>query len=290
MARSGDETAAPLAHHLLTAIRGNANEETAMTTTTGSASTRGRHRGSRAEDFTTLEPKLIALYEAVLDDIDISDQTRLLDIGCGPGLFLRLAARRGAIVAGIDAAASLVAIARERLPDAELTIGEPEPLPYPDGCFDAVTCLNAFQFVADPGNALREAARVSRPGALVVVATWGRADQCEAATYLTAVSSLLPPHGAPDPFALSEPGTLEACAARAGLSPGERRETLCVWSFPDEATLLRALTSTGVAVQAIDSAGETAVTEAVIAALAPYRTLDAGYRVENTFTYLITHA
>ena len=253
-----------------------------MTITTGAAP------GTRAGDFTTLEPKMIALYEAVLDDIDLRDGTRLLDVGCGPGLFLRLAAQRGASVAGIDPAAPCIAIARERLPGAALSIGEIEPLPYPDGSFDAVTGFNAFQFAADPGNALREAGRVSRPGTPIVIATWGRPEQCEAATYLAAVGALLPPPGAPDPFALSEPGTLEAFATRGGLTPGERREVLCVWSFPDEATLLRALKSTVFAVQAIDSAGDAAVTEAVTAAVAPYRTLDAGYRVENTFTYLIT--
>ena len=215
MARSGDEPAAALAHHLLIVLA-------------------------------TLDPKMVALYEAVLDDVEIGVGTRVLDVGCGAGLFLRLAAQRGAIVAGTDVAA---------------------PFPYPDDTFDVVT---AFDFAVDPGNALREAGRVSRPGAPIVIATWGRPDQCEAAAYMRAV-------GGPDPFALSDPGTLEAFAERAGLSPGQRREVLCVWSFPDEATLLAAL--------AIDSVGD----EAVIAAVAPYRTLDAGYRVENTFTYLITH-
>jgi SAM-dependent methyltransferase len=233
MARSGDDPAAALAHDLLTVI-------------------------------TTLDPKMIALYEAVLDDLEIGVGTRVLDVGRGPGLFLRLAAQRGAIVAGVDAVA---------------------PFPYPDGSFDVVTGFNTFQFAADPGKALREAGRVSRPGTPIVIATWGRPDQCEAAAYVRAVG----PPGAPDPFALSEPGTLEEFAARGGLTPGERREVLCVWSFPDETTLLRALKSTGFAVQAIDSVGEDAVTEAVTAAIAPYRTLDAGYRVENTFTYLITH-
>ena len=240
-------------------------------------------------DFTTLEPKMVALYEAVLDDLEISGGTRLLDVGCGPGLFLRLAEQRGAIVTGIDAVAPFIAIAHERLPDADLTVGDVKSLPYPDGSFDVVTGFDAFQFAADPGIGLREAVRVSRPDARIVIATWGRPELCEAAAYVKAVWSLVPPLGAPDPFALSEPERLEAFAAGAGLTPGTRRDVLCVWSFPDEATLLRALKSTGLAVQAIDIAGEEAVTEAVTAAVAPYRTIDAGYRVENTFTYLIAH-
>jgi SAM-dependent methyltransferase len=219
-------------------------------------------------------------------------RTRLLDVGCGAGRFLQLAVERGASVAGIDAAEPFIELARERVPDADLLVGEMEELPYPDEFFDVVTGFNAFQFAADPANALREAARVSQPGAPIVIATWGRPDQCEAAAYIRGVGSLLPPPppGATGPFALSEPGTLETFATRGGLTPGERRDVPSVWSFPDEETLLRALKSTGFAVKAIELAGEDAVTEAVLAAVAPYRTSDGGYRIENVFSYMIATA
>jgi SAM-dependent methyltransferase len=267
-----------------------------MTTTremeSGSAAIQGELRGARARDFTTVEPKMIALYEAALDELEITSGTSLLDVGCGPGLFLRLAAQRGARVTGIDAAAPFIEIARERVPDADLTAGEMESLPYPDDSFDAVSGFNAFQFAADPAHALREAGRVARPGTPILIATWGRPDQCEAAAYVKAVGALLPPPppGAPGPFALSEPGALEEFTARGALTPGERREVLCVWSFPDDETLLRGLKSTGFAVRAIDSGGEQNVSDAILGAVAPYRTIDGGYRLENVFTYLIAQA
>src|SRR5262249_24282062 len=157
------------------------------------------------------------------------------------------------------------------------------------GCFDVVTWFNAFQFASDPATTLREAGRVSRPGTPIVIATWGRPEHCEAAAYVRAVESMLPPPPptAPGPFALSEPGPLEEFAESGDLLPGECREAQCVWSFPDEATLLRALKSTGSAVEAIDGAGEQAVTDTVLKAVAPYRTSDRGCRLENVFTYLI---
>ena len=140
------------------------------------------------------------------------------------------------------------------LPDADLMAGEMESLPFGDDAFDIVTGFNAFQFAADPAHALREAGRVSAPGAPIVIATWGRPEQCEAAAYVKAVGGLLPPPppGAPGPFALSEPGAIEAFAAKGGLIPGERREVLCVWDYADEASLLRAFRSTGFAVKAIE--------------------------------------
>jgi SAM-dependent methyltransferase len=199
----------------------------------------------------TLEPRMVALYEAVLDELEIREGTRVLDIGQGAGLFLQLAAQRGATVAGIDADASL---------------------PFPDGSFDVVTGFDGLQSAADPDAALREAARVGRRGAAIVIAAWGRPDQCEAAAYVKALGS----PGAADPFALAEPGALAAFAARGGLIAGERREVPCVWSFPDAATLLRA-------------AGEDSVTRAILEAVAPYRTSDGGYRLENVFNYTIAH-
>jgi SAM-dependent methyltransferase len=263
-----------------------------MTTTqaaSGSATVQGKLWGTRARDFTTLEPKMVALYESVLDNLRIGSGTRLLDVGCGPGLFLRLAAQRGASITGIDAAQPFIEIARKRLADADLTVGEMESLPWEDDAFDAITGLNAFQFAADPAHALREARRVARGGAPVVIATWGRPEECEAAAYVKAVGSLLPPPppGAPGPFALSEEGAIEEFATMGGLTPRERQEVLCVWAFPDEETLLRALGSTGFAVKAAERAGEEKVAEAILEATAPYRTSDGGYRLENVFTYLI---
>ena len=141
---------------------------------------------------------MLALYEAVLDELPISAGTRVLDVACGPGLFLRLAAQRGATVSGVDPEAPLIAIARERMPDAELVIGEMESMPFADRAFDVVTGFNAFQFATDPARALREAARVGVAGCPIVIAAWSRPEHCEAAAYLKAV-------GGADAFALSQP-------------------------------------------------------------------------------------
>jgi SAM-dependent methyltransferase len=253
----------------------------------GSAEVQGRLWGERASDSTLIE--LVELYSAALSELGITRGTRLLDVGCGAGLFLRMAAQRGAVVAGIDAAEPLIEIARERVPDADLTVGEMEALPHRSDSFDVVTGFNAFQLAADPGKALREAGRVGRPGAPVLIAAWGRRDECEAAAYIAAMRALAP-SGTPGPFALSEPGALETFAAGGGLITGERRHVPCVWSFPDQQTLLRALKSTSFAVKAIAVAGEDAVEEAILAAAAPYRTSVGGYRIENVFTYVIATA
>jgi len=57
-----------------------------------------------------------SVYDHVLDRARISAGTRVLDCGCGAGRFARMAADRGADVAGIDAARALAEIAADRTP------------------------------------------------------------------------------------------------------------------------------------------------------------------------------
>jgi SAM-dependent methyltransferase len=259
----------------------------------GSASVQGELWGARARDWAEVqEPLARPLYDAVLDRLRIEPATRLCDVGCGSGVFCELAARRRAQVAGIDAADSLIAIARSRLPEGDFRVGEMEHLPYDDESFEVVTGLNSFQYAADQVHSLREAVRVAKPAARVIVATWGRAEDCEAAGYLAALASLLPPPppGAPGPFALSDPGALEALAAEAGLDPQEAAEVECPFDYPELETALRGLLSAGPAVKAIATAGEERVREVVTEAIAPYRSAGGGYRLENTFRYVLAAA
>jgi SAM-dependent methyltransferase len=202
---------------------------------------------------------------------------------------MQLAADLGAAVAGIDASAALLEIARDRLPGARLEQGDLEILPFEDDSFDVVTGFNAFQYAADPVAALREARRVVRPGGKVFVMTWGEPAGMEAAALVAALKPLLPPPppGAAGPFALSEPGKLEELAARAGLTPREVFDVACPWTYPDLATALKGLGSSGVAVKAAETSGQAALDAAHEAALAPFIQPDGSYRIGARFRILV---
>ncbi len=96
----------------------------------------------------------------------------LLDVGCGPGtITVGLAARivPGPVV-GLDVAEEAVAAARRLKADGTEVIfvtGDLYALPYDDGAFDVVHTHQVLQHLADPVAALREMARVCRPGGLV---------------------------------------------------------------------------------------------------------------------------
>jgi SAM-dependent methyltransferase len=142
----------------------------------GSAKEQGQLWSPGARDWADYnEPMCTPFYEAVLDATGVTAGTRLLDVGCGGGFALLLAAGRGAVVSGLDAAASLLDIARERVPGASLTTADlEEPLPYPEGAFDVVTSFNSVQFATDPVAALKHMSHVTRPGGLISFLVWGR--------------------------------------------------------------------------------------------------------------------
>jgi SAM-dependent methyltransferase len=259
----------------------------------GTADIQGALWGAAARDWAELqEPTATPLYEAAFDAMTVTDGTRLLDVGCGAGLGLQLAAKRGAIVTGIDASAGLLGVARTRLSDADLHQGDIEHLPYPDDTFDAVTAFNSVQYAADPVRALREIKRVARPGAPVAVATWGDPQQCDNRILIAALGSLLPPPppGAGGPFALAAPGALAALVEGAMLTAQRTLDVSTPFGYPDLTTAVRAGLSSGPARAAINHAGVDRVRDASTAALEQFLRPDGSVRLENVFRVVLAQA
>jgi SAM-dependent methyltransferase len=259
----------------------------------GTAQMQGALWGAAAQDWADLaEPAQIPFFNAALDAIGIGDGTRLLDAGCGAGLALLLAYKRGAIVSGLDASAGLLAVARDRLPEADLREGDLEELPYADGSFDAVTAFNSVQYTSDPTAALREIRRVAVPGALVAVTTWGTAEQCEMRAVLAAIGSLLPPQppGAGGPFALAAAGALEQLVDGAGLTAERTIDVPTPYTHGDVATATLAHLSSGPARRAIETAGVEATRAAIAQVCEQARRDDGSVNFDNVFKVVIARA
>ena len=98
---------------------------------------------------------------------------RVLDAGCGPGLYLRELLERGAEVCAFDASPVMVSLARQqtagRVRIDQVALGT--PLPYPDGAFDLVVCALAIHYASDRADAFAEFRRVLRAGGAAVVST-----------------------------------------------------------------------------------------------------------------------
>jgi SAM-dependent methyltransferase len=265
---------------------------TASSAVSGSASRWGSLWGSRPADWALSEDLQGPTYEAALARVGFEPGRRVLDIGCGVGAFLRLVAERGGKPCGVDASEALIAFARARLPDAELRVGEMEDLPWDDDGFDLVTGFNAFFFADDMVAALREAGRVAKPNAPVVIQVWGAHERCDFEAMKQIARPFLPPRppdAPPDPD-LSRPGALEALASQAGLTTESQFDTTWAVEYPDTETLGRAMIAVaGLAVLA-GPEREHELKTAIVDGLAPFRRADGRYRLSNEYHYLIARA
>ncbi|HWI06260.1 MAG TPA: methyltransferase domain-containing protein, partial [Solirubrobacteraceae bacterium] len=167
-----------------------------------------------------------------------------------------------------------------------------EALPYDDNTFDLVCGFNSFFFANDIVAAVREAGRVAKPGAPVVIQVWGPHDRNDLEAMKEIVRPFMPPRPAdapPEPD-YSEPGVLERIAAEAGLDPDTAFDSTWSYEFRDEDTLRRALVApAGIAVL-VGADREDEVKDAIVGGLAPYLTSEGSYRLQNIFHSLITRA
>ena len=190
----------------------------------------------RLEEYGFLTQALI-----VREALSRSRPARVLDAGCGPGAltpFLREAGTSE--IVGVDAAPEMVDEARLRWPEERWLQADVRALPFPGDRFDASVCLGVLEFVPDAEGALRELARVTRPGGRVIVTV----QQRNAPNDLGFRFAALFGRARHDPWRAVSEGELVRAARRAGLRPVEVRATN-FFAFPFDLLFRRASRSGG---------------------------------------------
>ena len=221
--------------------------------------------GRRAAEFATLaEPTNVREYVAVHHRLGVGAGDRLLDVACGSGLALELAGLRGARCAGIDASPRLLAVARDRSPEADLRVGDMNALPWPDESFDVVTSFRGI-WGTTPG-ALAEVYRVLVPGGRVAFTVWGHIRASPGAWVFAPflLASEAKVENQANMVALGRPGAGEALLEETGFTDVERVDLPFVFEFADPEIYARGLASTGPAYEAIMSVGEEAFLESAV--------------------------
>jgi SAM-dependent methyltransferase len=128
-----------------------------------------------AEAWIALAPehdtRKLLLDPVMLDEAGPVAGKRVLDLGCGEGRFSRLLEAKGAEAVGIDPIRRLIEAAREAsAPSERYVLGDGSQLPFPDSSFDLVVAYLCLIDIPDFRAAIRESARVLRPGGRFVVA------------------------------------------------------------------------------------------------------------------------
>lgn len=245
--------------------------------------------GHAAVDWSCLyEHYAIDVMLAIFQRVGVDAEVDLLDVACGSGLVLRHAGSAGATTAGIDASASLLELAQERNPGADVRLGSMFELPWNDESFDVVTSINGIWGGCE--GALDEAARVLRPGGMIGFSFWGDGTPNDLRSCFKAFA-----RHAPDQHfgsmkrlnGIAFPGVAESMAEGAGFEVVERGARVSMIEWPDAELAWRGLSSIGPAVPSLRHTEHGIVKAAVLEAIAPCRDQHGVYRFQNDHHFVI---
>lgn len=170
-------------------------------------------------------PGRLKHFDPIVDDHGGWHGKQVLDVGCAGGFLTEVLAARGADVTGIDPARKAIEAARAHAAEIDLDIrydiGVGETLPYEDGSFDIVTCVDVLEHVTDLEQTIAEIKRVLKPGGLFLYDTINRNLLARIAVITLAEDVLrLLPRGAHDHRQFIKPAELLNVLKLAGLEPG----------------------------------------------------------------------
>jgi ubiquinone/menaquinone biosynthesis C-methylase UbiE len=182
-------------------------------------------------DYSVIGTTLQIVGETLCEAADISAGDRVLDVACGNGNAALAAARRFAVVTGVDYVPALLERARARAAADGLTLdlreADAEALPFDDGSFDAVLSTFGVMFTPDQARAARELLRVCRCGGRIALASW-TPDGFIGKVFRTIGGHLPPPAGLRSPAAW---GTEERLAELFGGAGREIRTARRQYAF-----------------------------------------------------------
>jgi ubiquinone/menaquinone biosynthesis C-methylase UbiE len=246
----------------------------------------GQGWGARATDWAYLfEPYALAANEMLFDRLAVGPDIRLLEIACGSGFAASVAARRGALVWGVDASRQLISIASARTPTGSFQACDMFDLPFSENSFDVATSFNGIWKGCE--GALDEARRVLVPEGRFGATFWGRYENLGLMPYFVKVIELSPPsHGSASMEQGDTQNVIADMLSETGFETLERGTINVVNEWPDVHTAVRALAAAGPSVPAIEAVGYDEFCGALADAIGPLYEPNLGVRITSEFGWV----
>ena len=169
-----------------------------------------------------------------VERLNLKPGEKVLDVACGTGNSAIPAARKGALVTGVDIAPNLIEQARARAAaegvECQFDEGDAEQLPYADGAFDTVTTMFGAMFAPRPEVTAAELIRVCRPGGRIVMANW-TPDGFVGQMFKIGSKHVPPPPGVQPPVLWGDEETVKARFSK-GISDLKTVPTPIAFKFP----------------------------------------------------------
>lgn len=106
-----------------------------------------------------------SFYLWLMEKMQLPHHGRLLDVSCGAGEVVQLAAERGLETVGVDISEVVALIAQQKVGiHAHICVSEGENLPFPNKHFDFVTNIGSLEHYCNPDQGVQEMTRVLQPG------------------------------------------------------------------------------------------------------------------------------
>lgn len=168
--------------------------------------------------------------------LELKDNDTVLDVASGtgePGLTIAAMLNGGKVVI-TDLAEEMLKVAQEKatqrgIKNIETCVCDVSALPFDDETFDAISCRLGFMFFPDMNLAVKEMARVLKPGGRLAATVWNVAEKN---FWVTAMGGTInknmqippPPPGAPGMFRCANPGLVQEMFRQAGLKNAFEKE------------------------------------------------------------------
>jgi SAM-dependent methyltransferase len=232
-------------------------------------------------------------HDAVLAAARLTPGERVIDIACGTGMVtMPAAAAVGSVgtVLATDISQRMVDdVARRASEHGLVNVAarrrDAEDLGERDDEFDVALCSLGLMYVPAPEIAVREMARVLRPGGRAVAAVWGERRNCGWAELFPIVDARVSSDVCPMFFALGAPGSLGSIAARVGFVDIEEIRVSTELVYHDEDAAIGAAFLGGpvaLAHSRFDDAARASAYDEYLASIEPFRDV-TGFRVPGEF-------